>query len=166
MSVVDSHTGICWVASIGEIVAGRPCGELALVGVKDSIECVFAYVKRGRVRQEVVANKEGEEDKIINETFKIHRAPRDTLSPRNTELIAAPSSIFTSARTDASSGIDMRRIGCRWRAAEFELDVFAEDREVKELKVRTSGLLENGGPRVDRCITQTIVCAEVYDLSE
>jgi hypothetical protein len=51
-------------------------------------------------------------------------------------------------------------------SSRIELDVFAEDREVKELKVRTSGLLENGGPRVDRCITQTIVCAEVYDLSE
>ena len=41
-----------------------------------------------------------------------------------------------------------------------------EEGEVKELKVRTSGLLENGGPRVDRCITQTIVRAEVYNLSE
>jgi hypothetical protein len=40
------------------------------------------------VRQEVVANKEGEEDKIIDKTFKVHRAARDTLPPRNTELIA------------------------------------------------------------------------------
>jgi hypothetical protein len=80
---------------------------VAFVGVENSIECVFANVERGRVRQEVVANEEGQENKVVHETFEVKSTTRYTLFPQVGEFVSCRGLAPAGVRPHASLCVDM-----------------------------------------------------------